>query len=72
MAVISQSRHSRRIVPISCSQLLRPLGGRMLGHIPMNDASRTHVQHHEDVEQAEAHGDGDEEITGQDLCFART
>jgi hypothetical protein len=40
--------------------------GRMLRHIPINDASRAHVQHHEDVEQAESHGDGYEEITGQD------
>ena len=43
--------------------LLRPLGCGMLRHIPMHDASRPYVQHHEDVQQAKSYGDGNEEIT---------
>ena len=50
--------------------LNRPVHGRMLGHVPVEDSSRADVEHDEDVEDTEAGGDDGEEVTGEDRVCA--
>ena|SRR2546425_778102 len=46
----------------------RPLGTRMCCDVPVHDPAHADLQHDEHVEDAEAHGDGHEEVARQHGC----
>ena len=55
------------------AQLLqRPGGGRMSCDVAVDQASRSVLDDHEDVQHSKARRDGDEEITGEDSLGMQT
>jgi hypothetical protein len=57
----------RRLRSDDCAKLLnRPLGGGMLSHIPVENATRTDLEDDEYIEDPKADGHGREEVTGHD------
>ena len=65
---IAEEIRGRGVVREGIHDLLgRPLGGGMLGHVEVEDASAMVGEHDEDEEHAQLHGRNSEEIDGDQV-----